>query len=105
MDKQEKIILIDKVIEGLRKQGCRSIDQTLKCKYRSQHGEKCAIGMLITDEAYKPGIEGVGAAAYFSDELGQSLHGKLSLFIKTLKDSGLPTDDDSMKFYRRIQDC
>src|SRR6185436_2009551 len=48
----------DMVVEGLRKQGCRSMDPSNQvCVYRSKDGHKCAAGMLIPDEDYKVDFE------------------------------------------------
>jgi hypothetical protein len=53
--------IFDKVSRHLLKQGTRSTDE-LQCVYRGPGGLKCAIGVLIPDEAYDPKMEGVSAA-------------------------------------------
>jgi len=48
----------DMVVQGLRKQGCKSISENGEvCMYRGAGGAKCAAGMLIPDEDYKPEFE------------------------------------------------
>ena len=48
----------DMVVEGLRKQGCKSMTEEGEvCMYRGAGGTKCAAGMLISDEDYKPEFE------------------------------------------------
>jgi len=61
MNKQE---VFDKVARHLLEQGEPCLDrdgrfQTI-CKYRNSAGQKCAVGCLITNEAYDPDIEGRG---------------------------------------------
>ena len=56
----------DIMVKHLRQQGCRAISNGV-CRYRGDHGTKCAVGALITDEqheimrhtAYQNGV-GVG---------------------------------------------
>lgn len=57
MTKQE---IYDKVKAHLLAQGKRSTDggKYGMCRYRSLGGLKCAVGVLIADEHYSPGIEG-----------------------------------------------
>lgn len=59
----QKVEIVTKVIEGFKKQRAFSImksvnNDTPVCFYRSPNGTKCAIGMLISDEMYKPSFEG-----------------------------------------------
>lgn len=70
MDKSYLQELFDRVADHLLKQGERScVDEVAhgdelpkpQCRYRGPNGLKCAVGALITDEAYSPDIEG-GAA-------------------------------------------
>ena len=49
--------VFDKVLDGLRKQGCISVDEGGECMYRGVNGTKCGIGMLIADEHYHEGLE------------------------------------------------
>ena len=48
---------------GLLKQGKASKDSS-SCMYRGPNGLKCAIGMLIPDELYKPRFEGYSASGF-----------------------------------------
>ena len=54
MNQQE---VFDKVVRHLLKQGERAISDNGRCAYNDSHGRKCAVGCLITDEAYNPDIE------------------------------------------------
>ena len=59
MDKQE---VFNKVAKHLLKQNEKSLDRTGgTCLYRGPDGKSCAVGCLIADEHYPPGIEGRGA--------------------------------------------
>jgi hypothetical protein len=69
MEQTSEQQLFDTVVNHLRKQGAKSIayneDGTpklqygnTKCLYRSPDGKKCAAGAAITDEQYKPEMEG-----------------------------------------------
>lgn len=57
MNKQQ---VFDKVLNGLRKQGCISVNDAGVCMYRGAGGMKCGIGMLISDEHYYEGLEEEG---------------------------------------------
>jgi hypothetical protein len=44
----------NKVVIGLRAQGRPSINPNSVCMYRNSEGLKCAVGILIPDEEYRP---------------------------------------------------
>lgn len=46
----------DLVLDGMRKQGRPSFDG-VNCRYRSDDGCKCAVGLLIPGDAYDPEME------------------------------------------------
>jgi hypothetical protein len=48
----------NKTLDHLHKQGHRSEDAFGRCMYRGPNGDKCAMGIHITDEEYLPGMEG-----------------------------------------------
>lgn len=53
--------VFDRVRDHLLRQKRRSLRAILGeqfCAYRDENGLKCAIGCLITDQAYRPSIEG-----------------------------------------------
>jgi len=52
----------DKMVAHLRKQGRRA-DKNGVCRYRTEEGLMCAVGCLLTDDEYKPGMEGMGVEA------------------------------------------
>ena len=49
----------DRVAEHLLKQDAKSLRHGA-CAYRGDAGFKCAVGCLISDDEYGPGIEGFG---------------------------------------------
>lgn len=56
MNKQE---IFDTVVNHLRQQGKRAYnDSEQMCMYRGPDGTKCAAGVFITDEEYRPDLEG-----------------------------------------------
>lgn len=55
--------IFDKVMRHLLTQGERSVDREGHCAYRGDNGKKCAIGCLISDDAYNPDIEGRGISS------------------------------------------
>lgn len=59
MDTQQ---IFNYVIPALIAQGGQSVDGGGACVYRGVDGRKCAIGMLIKDEFYKPELEGTSVA-------------------------------------------
>ena len=72
MDKQATF---DKVVAALIQQNERSAIRVdtddehshEQCQYRGPNGLKCAIGHLIPDELYKPGMESKGISALYTD--------------------------------------
>ncbi|MDX1964335.1 MAG: hypothetical protein SFX18_14375 [Pirellulales bacterium] len=76
MTKQETF---DIVYRHLLTQGQKSISRVVgsenfgKCAYRGADGAKCAAGVLIPDEAYKPSYEG-HSVAVLSDVFEQLGH-------------------------------
>lgn len=48
----------DTVVAHLRKQGRAAVSAAGACRYRSDEGDKCAVGCLIPDERYRPLFEG-----------------------------------------------
>lgn len=49
--------LFDRIIDHFVKQGHRAINSADDCMYRAPNGDMCAIGCLISDEAYTPDLE------------------------------------------------
>jgi hypothetical protein len=59
--------IFDKVATHLLTQGRQSlVDENIfgGCAYRGHDGTRCAVGCLISDEAYTPNIEGQGVYQY-----------------------------------------
>ncbi len=56
--------IFDKVSVHLLTQGKRALgDDGQRCKYRAPDGSKCAVGILIPDDAYDPVMEGHPSSA------------------------------------------
>lgn len=49
--------LFDRIIDHFIKQGHRAMNEAEDCIYRGPNGDMCAIGCLISDEAYTPDLE------------------------------------------------
>ena len=60
-EEYEKQTIFDKVVKHLLTQNRRSMGKD-RCVYRSKSGDMCAVGCLISDEAYDPKIEGASVA-------------------------------------------
>ena len=54
MNKQE---VFDKIVNHMLTQNAKALDVKGICMYRGEEGRMCAVGCLITDEAYSPDIE------------------------------------------------
>jgi hypothetical protein len=71
MTRFEEIINLS--IKRVLAQGCRSVnsDDGSSCVYHNEEGQGCAIGVLITDDHYKKGMEGVsiGSSNHFNHEV------------------------------------
>jgi len=49
--------IFDKAVDGMLKQGVQSMNECGSCVYRSSDGLKCAVGHVIPDELYDPGMD------------------------------------------------
>ena len=85
--------IFNKVVIGLRKQGCRSTcnGDRFECAYRGDNGAKCPTGMLILDEFYTPDLEDrISSHELVMDVLEKSginrLHGPLVDILQTIHD-------------------
>jgi hypothetical protein len=91
MDNQEAF---SRVVDHLRQQGRPSHDSG-NCAYRSKDGLRCAVGVLITDEFYKPELEGY-CAEDMADVLCVALPGVSIGLLQALQDThDLPEDTDT----------
>lgn len=54
--------VFDTVVNHLRAQGKRALNQNGICSYRTSDGLKCAFGILIRDDEYFPGMETMNAS-------------------------------------------
>jgi hypothetical protein len=57
-----KQVTFNRVVEHLRNQGEKSLNDRHLCSYRGRNGLKCAVGCLIPDEKYDPSFEGQDAS-------------------------------------------
>ena len=84
--------IFDIVKTHLLKQGQRATvnnDEDNHCLYHSPNGLKCAVGCLITDEAYDSDIEG--------DDIGEAT------VKRALQDSQIDTSAQTVSFLTRLQ--
>lgn len=81
--------LSETIRDHLIKQKAKSQSEFGSCKYRNDAGMMCAVGCLITDEAYNADLEGK-----MSNDL---------LVVEALNRSGVPTDDDANTLFRAWQ--
>lgn len=95
--------IYDKIVNHLRKQGKPSIDLTGYCAYRGTDGLSCAVGCLISDDAYNPDIEGDSARSSKVEEAliasGIPMNiPKVSIFLHEMQKihDGLPYADQDM---------
>ena len=56
--------IYERVSAHLLNQRAVSEDENGSCRLRGANGRKCAIGSLVSDEFYRPDIEGIGISYY-----------------------------------------
>lgn len=93
--------MFNTAVRGLAAQGRKSERAEGACLYRGPNGTKCAIGMLIADEDYRPVFEGCNPLAneirkaagirpedtLFACELQSQLHDDLNIIKTDLPDA------------------
>jgi hypothetical protein len=96
--------IFNKVKKHLLTQARPSLRQTLanavECAYRGDDGTKCAVGCLITDEAYAmygAEIEGCSVSVI------NTLNNRKSLMLAALQMSNIPTDSATLRFLTALQ--
>ena len=47
----------DTMVNHLRKQQARAVNEKGNCRYRTENGNMCAVGCLIADDEYDAGLE------------------------------------------------
>lgn len=73
--------VFDKVVNHLRAQRCKSIGFTnndKQCLYRGPNETKCAAGVLIPDEVYRPWMEGTRIKVLLTGHIGQIMNNTVS---------------------------
>jgi len=66
MTRQE---MLDIAVAGVIGQGWLSMDTNGFCAYRGDDGRRCAIGWLIPDQVYRPGLEGEAVDVLIEEDL------------------------------------
>jgi hypothetical protein len=56
--------IYEHVSAHLLEQHAVSEDENGSCRLRGNHGRKCAVGSLVSDELYHPNLEGIGIGYY-----------------------------------------
>ena len=86
--------VFDKAAKHLLTQGKRSVDSEGGCLYRGTDGSMCAVGCLISDEAYSAELEGLTVDVVCVRE--------------ALHKSGVPMDNAALnllQFLQGVHDC
>ena len=81
--------IFDRVKTHLLAQGAKARHSAGVCAYRAPNGLKCAVGCLITDEAYSDGLEGKNV--------------KSDRVLPALIASGISTDSTPLHMLTRLQ--
>lgn len=81
--------IFDRVVEHLFTQNEQAMDDCGNCYYRAPNGCKCAVGVLISNSAYRTGME------------NQNVYGLRELFYKSLPQYIL----DNMFLLNDLQDA
>jgi mRNA-degrading endonuclease YafQ of YafQ-DinJ toxin-antitoxin module len=50
--------IFNKVVNGLRKQGCKSESAPGSCRYRGPNKTRCSAGLLMSNKEFAPWMEG-----------------------------------------------
>jgi hypothetical protein len=82
--------IFNRVVAHLLRQNDRSTDINGLCAYRGGDGLMCAVGCLISDEAYDPSFEGMSA--------------QLPRVVVALEKSGITVTDDLERLLVRLQE-
>jgi hypothetical protein len=75
-------------------------DEGIGCCYRDEAGNKCAVGVMIPDYAYRDAFEGVGAFTVISKlrrdgvDMDWMQHPRLMCQLQEIHDSHMPREDD-----------
>lgn len=91
--------IFDKVATHLLTQGKRSETVAGDCAYRGADGTKCAAGVLIADEFYRPEFEGIAITV---DRNGDDLEPQAERVRQALFKSGLK-EWDQLRLVRALQ--
>lgn len=81
--------IFKRVTDHLLQQNAKSLNHDGDCMYRGADGRMCAVGCLIADEHYSPGLE-----SQLSSEPDVQ---------KALEASGIEIDEHSVKLLRELQ--
>ena len=87
----------DKVKAHLLTQNERAVSPAGSCMYRTEDGKKCAVGGLITDEAYNPSIEHKSVNVVTNPRWPEEAACMRDALVK----SGVPIDEPSTLYVLR----
>ena len=101
--------VFNQIATGLMEQGKKSLVNG-RCCYRSDDGSKCAAGMLIADDEYKPVFDKRGTRGESSDWEGIVLmgyatkaHKELIMQLQNIHDTFEPSEwKERLRDYARI---
>ena len=103
--------IFETVKKHLMAQGMPSMDENETCMYRGDNGTKCAVGCLITDEAYTPSIEEISVdrvrispAGTWEPGEAREHHGdNYDMLARALTKSGIPATQEVYRTLKALQ--
>ena len=87
--------IIDHIILNFKGKSILGNDNT-RCAYRGDHGKKCAVGMFIPDELYRPTMD--KPEDTLDDMMAQTIIDKYNL------SEYMPLDSDAMRDLQMVHD-
>lgn len=81
----------DKAVPKIIKQGRRSISGNT-CKFRSENGDRCAVGMMFPKSQYKPYFDDSGSILLIMEEV-PALKGTTMKFLRAMQHAHDNADD------------
>lgn len=87
------------VTQKMKEQNAKSQNEDGWCQYRSKDGNKCALGHLISDEAYDPSMENWCPSEYLPFETLRPGHVLLNKYVQ----ENLVIDNLTINVVRNLQ--
>lgn len=102
--------VFDQVVEHLKKQRVRCVDNHGFCRYRGRDGLKCAAGCLISDDEYDPKLENHAWQTLTREKLVPDCHSDLIEVLQAVHDQYHPLSyhglgSQYMSWKEGLSDC